>query len=348
MINFRILIYVFLFTSLFFFSAISFFNFIVDPNGLYLNKFYFLEDYLSNELNENKNIGLRTGSYNDRKFIEYYFYKLKNKPKIVVIGSSVSREISSEMLQSNILNLSVSGGSVDDLAAISMMSILDQQKPKKIIFGVDYKMFTNYSALPRFCALKEYFPAVKYNLNIDLQKKCFFTFRDFESLISSDLTIQSSGQILKFIYYHIYGLSKNINNRLPSLDLIQRDGSQIYGLHFDRSVLVTDLDQEILFKMNFIDFDKLNEFDALIKYLNKNHIQVDVYLAPVSPKLWDVDIMKNLALNENIIRRILSADSNVKIIGSFDPTFMKCTNSEFYDVGHAKLSCISRIVASEK
>jgi hypothetical protein len=348
MINFRKLIYIFLFTSLFFLSAISLLNFIIDPNGQYLNKFYFFEDYLSNELIANENIGLRTGSYNDRKFIEYYFSKLKNKPKIIIIGSSISREISSQMLQSNILNLSVSGGSVDDLALISMMSVLDQEKPKKIIFGVDYKMFTNYSDLPRFCALKKYFPAVKYSLNIDLQKKCFFTFSKFENLINSTLTIQSSGQILKFIYHRIFGLSKNINNRVPNLDLIQRDGSQIYGLHFDRSVFVTDLDKENLSKMNEINFDKLNEFNALIKYLNKNQIQVEVYLAPTAPKLWDEDITKNLVSNENIIRNILLACSNVKVIGSFDPNLMKCANSEFYDVGHAKFSCISRIVASEK
>ena len=338
-------IFLFATTSISFLSLVFFTNFIIDPNGQYLNEFYFQENYLADKLIKYRNIALRPGSYNDRKFIEQYAIKSKYNPKLIVLGSSISQEISSSFVGAKLLNLSVSGGSIEDIIVLSMLALNQNHlKISNVLIGVDYKMLVQDSEnIPRYCALKNNFPLVNKNLQINLDKDCVFQVKKMTKIFSVKLLKQSIGQLIKPLLFDTAGVEHNIDiKRLDNLDIVQNDGSLVFDLTHHDNLSIDDLNRSYISNDHVIDKSKLENLSILINYLNNEKITTTIYLAPISPSLWALDSKHYLSQNEKIIKNKLSTIPNTKITGSFNPGSLNCLLEEFHDNTHAKLDCIRK------
>lgn len=323
-------------------------NFILDPNGQYLNKFYFYESYLADQLIKYKNIALSPGSYNDRKFIEFYTVKSKYKPNLIIVGSSVSQEISSEFLSTRLLNLSLAGSTIEDIIAISTLVLNENNyKINNIIIGIDYKMLTQDSEIiSKYCSLKNIFPDVDKNLKINLGRDCDFQVNKITGIFSISLLKQSVGQIIKYLYHNTVGIPHDISaERLKKYYIINKDGSAVFDLVHHDNLAVNNFDRNYISSSHFISEFKLEQLRILINYLSSKEITTTVYLAPISPSLWSKRSNNYLLLNEKKIIAKLSKTPNTKIFGSFNPEAVNCSPKEFHDTGHAKLDCIKKALS---
>ena len=93
---------------------------------------------------------------NDRLFIKYRIIYETLEPEIIVVGSSRMFQISNQIIQEKVLNVSVGGSSIEDQITITEMA-LEKFKPKKILLGADPWLFNKYNFRREWKSLsKEY------------------------------------------------------------------------------------------------------------------------------------------------------------------------------------------------
>lgn len=86
----------------------------------------------------------------------------------------------------------------------------------------------------------------------------------------------------------------------------------------------------------------LTTFIKLIKYLKGKNVEIEFYLCPLAPALWDrlqsaqegnqyyiLDELENFALD-------LADDYDIKVTGSYNPYNIGITNSDFWDARHVR------------
>ena len=322
-------------------------NYFVDAARLFDNEY---EKTMAKIISSGQN-ATNIQNYNERLFQKELISDSGWQPNLVIIGSSRTMLITSELVgDSTMSNNSVSGASLRDLIAVYQIYKDSSKLPKKIIVGIDPWLFNESRKDERWRSIEEYYHK-------------FITKRDYQGIEDSNYDELFS---LSYFQNSLKALPKTLlgqNQVQPSKKKYNyaatklTDGSLAYGEKF-RSASQKEIDnsednflaQEIygLKDFKFISERRWKIFNQLILDMEKNNIEIEFFLAPYSPKTFR-KIRKDYPLVLEVEEKIrqFSEVNRIKIYGSYDPKNYDLDKTFFYDGMHAKESAIETIIEED-
>ena len=304
------------------------------------------EHRLAQQLSENEFIYFE--NMDDRKFIEGRLSFPLNDVNHIVVGSSRVMQINSEMIGEPILNLAVSGASIEDDIAISLEAVA-KLNAKNIYIAADPWLLNindNQVSYKSINNLYEYwFERAKKNLPL----KQFMPSLDKAAVHSrnNNSFVNLRDKLYKFKN------SMPTNKSKENIAKKAHDGSHIYDKKTGTQNLNLSDDFPYLLKYQMEDFEYDNIAEEklllLINYLKQNNVKVILILAPYHPELYELMKLDKpiFVAIENKFREFAS-NHNIKIVGSYDASKIGSKADEFYDGMHPKAKCMNRIFQNLK
>lgn len=292
----------------------------------------------------NKNAVYAT-KMDERKFIKNRIIYENLKPKILVIGSSRITQISNDNFNKQILNLGVSGASVEDHIAITLMA-LEKFNVDTILLGVDPWLFNDFANQIRWKSISEEY---KNSLKSIQQKSKNFKVIENKNYRENYFFYE---QFLEKLYnfLNIRKLDLEIKaNQIDNLtkDVILRDGKRVVANKKIEGKIKANLIEYSMYQYKFSD-EYYEIYKSFIKHLTDVHNKEVVLVLPpyylpsykllIQAKPFYIDLEKKF--------KKLSKETNIKIIGSYDASSVSCDDDEFYDDMHPKDSCMKKITNS--
>ena len=292
----------------------------------------------------NKNAVYAT-KMDERKFIKNRIIYENLKPKILVIGSSRIMQISNDNFNKQILNLGVSGASVEDHIAITLMA-LEKFNVDTILLGADPWLFNEFANQIRWKSISEEY---KNSLKSIQQKSKNFKVIENKHYRENYYFYE---QFLEKLYnfLNIRKLDLEIKaNQIDNLtkDVILRDGKRVVANKKIEGKIKANLIEYSMYQYKFSD-EYYEIYKSFIEHLTDVHNKEVVLVLPpyylpsykllIQAKPFYIDLEKKF--------KKLSKETNIKIIGSYDASSVSCDDDEFYDDMHPKDSCMKKITNS--
>lgn len=292
-------------------------------------------------------------NYDERLFQKEIIFTGKMKSDIVVLGSSRAMQINSPMFPNqSFYNNSVSGAALQDLIAIYQIYKENRNLPTKIIIGIDpWNFKADEQGAGRWQSIAEYY----YNFN-DAEAKNNEVRSKYQELYSLSYFQSSIKLIPKKLFFGSNPEPSNKQNNSLNTKLI--DGSLVYNEAF-RNASKTEIESKIkkyisgemyqIENMKKIDTNKFKEFEKLIPDMKKNNVEVEFFLAPYAPVVYDVLQKKyDIVLTVEQAVRNFAALQQIKVYGSYNPSSFGFDNTYFYDGMHCKENAIQKILEQSK
>ncbi len=286
--------------------------------------------------------GIYSVKMDERKFVKNRIIFETLNPDILIVGSSRVMSIPKVGQNSNVLNLSVSGASIEDQIAITEMA-LDKFKPQKIILGADPWLFNKKNNQVRWKSIfNEYQLALK---NIKSMKFSSFKLKDnilikdynnFEKILDNSYNFLNTRKL----YFNFD------NNKIKNLkrNVILRNGKILYG---SKEIEKNIKPKLINYSMDEYEFSS-NKYEIYKKFINYVKIvhkkDVILLLTPYhlpSYELTIKEIPDYLEVEKKFKK--LGKDTRIQIIGSYNPLNINCQENEFFDHMHPKETCMIKI-----
>ncbi len=291
-------------------------------------------------------------NYDERLFQKEIILKKSIHPDLVIIGSSRTMLINSNMFPNyKVFNNSVSGASLQDIIGIYQLYKENHKFPKKIIIGIDPWLFKDDKNIDneRWQSIEEYYNSFH---GIKIKKKpSFYKYKELYSISY----FQSSYKLIPKIFLSEYDPTPS-KKKYNHLDTKLIDGSLVYNEVY-RNASELEIENKMkkyvigevyhIENMNEISKLKYEEFEKLIFDLKSNNVEVEFFLAPYAPLVYDV-LQKKYKIVLKIEKKIhdFAKLQNIKLYGSFNPYTHGLDKSFFYDGMHCKESAILKILKS--
>jgi peptidoglycan/LPS O-acetylase OafA/YrhL len=301
------------------------------------------ESKLAEELSNNQ--AVYAHKVDERVFVKYRVQFENMSPETIVVGSSRIMQIGDHNFKGPVLNLGVSGASVEDIVAISDIAV-QKFDPSTVLIGMDPWLFNSHSGQDRWKSLYGEFQSAMQTIYSTPSHSTQFGH-------ALALTEQSRNYFAEIGFY-IYN-SVNLSSSIADIegseprDRIRRDGSRIYNSTYAQKsqLKIAEAFEKLLdYGMTPYEFslDDQSHFEAFLNHHRKNR-RIVLVLSPYHPDLFAV-MTKNKQIFVEIEKqfRSLAARSRVTLIGSFDPKLVGCAKVEFYDGMHPKDDCMKRLV----
>ncbi len=290
----------------------------------------------------NKNAVYAT-KMDERKFIKNRIIYENLKPKILVIGSSRIMQISNDNFNKQILNLGVSGASVEDHIAITLMA-LEKFNVDTILLGADPWLFNDFANQIRWKSIsEEYKNSLK---SIQQNSKNFKVIENKHYRENYFFYEQFIEKLYNFL--NIRKLDLEIKaNQIDNLtkEVILRDGKRVVTSKEIEGKIKANVIEYSMYKYKFSD-EYYEIYKSFIKHLTDVHNKEVVLVLPpyylpsyklsIQAKPFYIDLERKF--------KELSKETNIKIIGSYDASLVSCDDDEFYDDMHPKDSCMKKIL----
>jgi len=295
---------------------------------------------LARELSQNKFVYFE--NMDERKFVEGRLMYELNNVNHVIVGSSRIMQINSEIIGEPILNLSVSGATIEDDVAFLLESVA-KLSPTHVYIAADPWLLNKYDYEDRYKSINELYKywleRISGNLSLtpyldefsDMQNRNFFS-NSVSHLRNNvryqNLSIPKDGEyeaVAKKAYdgYHIYN-EAYVNNgdfksKFPGL------------LNYAMKDFAYDVEAEKI-------------LDSLIAYLISNGLNVTLVLPPYHPEVYELmKSQKPIFIEIEKKFRSIARDKDIAIIGSYNSSRIGCLVDEFYDGMHPKHECMSKV-----
>ena len=335
-------------------------NYLVDPAKIYRTSknlmpynLLFLDELVKSEY------GLiwENNTWNERD-IKQLLAQNSSARDCAIIGSSRVMQIGSKQkiksLQKHcksIINLGVSGASLEDYLALSWELLNNPNSPSKIFFGVD-PWALNYNRDFRW---------ERYRDSYNKMKNALYK-RDI--LIHSDNSYERVFNLINLEYFvlsinSLFDLmEKNYINKIKEFDhdtgadnrVILPDGSYVYSRtemsNFSNTKIPIGGSGYKLNK-NGLQYSEnaIKLFSDLVSSLIESNKKVFLLLTPYHDNvvLGDDNFMKiTLTSTEKRIRHIGEL-LKIDVMGSYSAQYIGCSDDEFFDEMHPKSLCLSKI-----
>ena len=265
--------------------------------------------------------------------------------KTLVVGSSRVMQVGSLTLNVPVLNLSVSGASIEDHIAFSAEAIA-QYKPNRIIIGLDPWLLNQNDDQERWRSINSLYVYWQANIRKD------------NELGGNDVSYFFKNKYVSkpdSVFYRAYkkinivGRQTPMNGDAEAIDKKHYDGSHIYNRAYaNRTDEAITADFDILrdYSMNEYELDLVAEKKLLelVSWAQMNGVKVIFVLPPYHPNLYSmIADEKQVILDIEKRFRDLARKYGVELVGSYDPRRVGCSKSEFYDGMHPKLSCMTKV-----
>jgi hypothetical protein len=344
-------------------------NFFVDPANIYRERHVTPQSYADALIRSEHGLYFREGTVDERLLAKALASK-SFRADCVVIGSSHVTQISSERkskifqnICGSILNLGVSGGSIEDHFILSYLALQHRQKgrPSKVIFGVDPWTLA-FGKDRRWLTNRDDYLAAEVEIQgtpegsdgsstdggIDEASKM-----KLANLINLEYTIRS----IKTIIRDFRSGAPTIEFA-PELDTATggdfpirlRDNSHVYSakyiaksigarIPFGGTIYATDgeLNQN----------NAINAYRDMLLWIESKGVEPILLMTPYHENVLKAPSSINaIALNatEPIVLN-LAERVGIKVIGSYDPKMFGCLSSEFFDFMHPTSKCLDKLRA---
>ena len=268
--------------------------------------------------------------------------------KTVVVGSSRVMQVDSLMLNEPVLNLSVSGASIEDHIAFSAEAIA-QYKPNRIIIGLDPWLLNQHDGQDRWKSINSLYAYWQANI-----RKNNELLDNDASYFSKNMYVSKADSVWYRAYKKINMLDRPtpINGDAEASDKKRYDGSHIYNRAYaTRTGEAIAAEFGILrdYSIEKYEFDLVAEKKMLelVTWIQKNGVKVIFVLPPYHPDLYSLLAdEKQVILNIEDRFRNLARKYGVELVGSYDPRRVGCSKSEFYDGMHPTSACMAKVLSN--
>lgn len=302
------------------------------------------------------------GNYNERIFQKIYVDVNQTNMQTIIIGSSRSMQIGSEIIyDERFFNHSVSGATLEDyLAIINMYD--SKELPNRVIIGVDPWIFNVNNSQERWQSINSDYSEISSKLNLNNNSFNYLNF-NFTNLFS--------------INYFQNSLDKLVNDYDNSSDKVEFipttkedsfnsikyvDGSLKYPkdiLEITEQQLDEYINQYIsgdIYSMK--RYESMNQyymsaFEVLLDYLSSNNVEIVIFLPPYELRVYEFmasnDEYKIIIDIENYLIE-LAQSKEIRLIGSYNPYKIITDNNfenKFYDAMHPTREYVIEIFSSE-
>jgi hypothetical protein len=274
--------------------------------------------------------------------------------RCAVIGSSHIMQISSDRKERSLpkncpslINLGVSGASLEDYLALSEAILRNEKPPKVIVFGIDPWSF-NFNRDSRWVRYKQNFFNIKSKLegeyHDDNSSSTLALMRNLinrEYLLRSVQLIRSERRPIKNVqeFDHQVGLDDPV--LLP-------DGSLIYSGKYMRNAFASKISGIHGFGIRgprWVTEKAAELFIRLVNHLQQQKFKIIFVLVPYHPAVWNIaehSAVTAINVVESKVHEIARLTGS-QVIGSYNPSNIGCTADEFFDEAHGKPICLTKL-----
>ena len=276
----------------------------------------------------------------ERQFIKNRIIFENNDIEALIVGSSRLMQVSNKIYKRKLLNLSVSGASLEDQITITEMA-LEKFDPEKIILGADPWLFNKFNGQNRWKSISdEYYQTLK---NID-------DFEKSKKLLDLNFELENKNPFVNLInqIYENINLRNlklvplNENNQIKQI--IRNDGSRIYSKKDISHKVISQVINYSMEKYHFSD-EKFKLYEKFINYLSLRYKkEIILVLSPYHSESYKLTL-KKIPYYQDVEKKFirLAKDKSIKLIGSYSMEKTECEDDEFYNGDHPKSSCMTKI-----
>ena len=341
--------------------TISTLNVVVDPAGIYHEGRINPDGFAAALMKSPQGLWLPDDSM-DERLLAKALSKYAGSKDCIVIGSSHVMQISSarkhksltECCQS-ILNLGVSGASIEDHITLAYLALQAPSKPKRIIFGVDPWLFS-YGKDLRWQAYSEEYSLARVEVfgaspSLAESESAGPGWAKVTNLLNIAYTIRSIETLQRDIEKGIPKITE-----APAIDatiggeqgIILPDASHVYSRKYiqdSKNGIVPIGGGSYKTEGRLNDQDAIDDYIVLLKWVKSQGVEPVLVLTPYHENVWKAEKSHDKAAlmkTEPIVRTVAST-LKLRVIGSYDPKICGCLPGEFYDAMHPKAECLSRL-----
>lgn len=280
----------------------------------------------------------------ERLTVKYRLALETSTPDAIVLGSSRVMLVGQRTYPRRILNLAVSGASLEDLIAIAYLAI-PRVNPRAVLLGADPWLFNADAGQGRWITLREEVRAASAALTAP------------QSEDSSDLQGFSRTPLLPTgVGARVY---RAINrHRVRALDdapemraKVRRDGSRVYSLSaLQRTPAEVEAMAPSAVKYSMAPFTYSDSaralFERLVERLALSR-KVTLVLTPYHPAAY-----RRMSGPDGVLTGIeegflaIARRRGVAVVGSYDPSRVGCTADEFIDGMHPTDNCMKKVLVT--
>lgn len=329
-------------------------NFFVDPSRIYHKTKSDGDDspftFVSRLVTSKYGVYFPDNKWNERD-IKLALARQAESVDCAVIGSSRVMQISSlregfplDDMCNSIINLGVSGGTLEDYLALSYELIMNEKSPAVIIFGVD-PWSLDFNRDIRWRRYEDNYNAMNRILSKEVDNANNFYYEQMTNLINPDYFLRSLGELgrekINIVESPRFDYEKGLD-----FPVLLPDGSLVYSKHFLEKIQFSEKEMSSKYKIK--NGTQVTEyafvvFGELIKELQKRGKRVVVMLIPYHPAVYKDELMRD-AFNE-VSQRLnqLAVEEGIPVRGSYNPADLVCAANEFFDDMHPKDSCLGKL-----
>ena len=272
-----------------------------------------------------------------------------------VIGSSRVMQISSvrkeRSLSDNcpsLINLGVSGASLEDFLALSETILRNEKPPKVIVFGIDLSNF-NFNRDSKWIRHKQNFFNIKSKLEGEYpDDNSSSTLALVRNLINLEYFLRS----LQLILSERTQTNKNVQEFDHKVGLedpvMLPDGSLILSYEsLALKIRSVKLDSDVfgIRGSQWVNEKAVELFIRLVNHLQQQKFKIILILTPYHPAAWNIaeqSGITEITVVESKVHEIARL-TGVQVIGSYNPIHIGCTADDFFNGGHPKAKCVTKI-----
>lgn len=280
----------------------------------------------------------------ERKFIKFRIHFENVNKNIVVVGSSRVMQIGEHNYPDKIINLSVSGSSIEDDIAIADMAS-KKFNPSTIFIGVDPWLFNSKSGQERWRALNDEYVAAVSSLDAGR-----ISISNSPESNKHPIFVTVGSKFYNFINHQNYDA---INDIPETRDKIRSDGSRVYNTAYankTKNEIAAGFADLLSYAMTDYNYSKEHEelFGRFVDAYSKR-FNVVLILTPYHPDLFELmKVNRPIYLQIESYFRNFSKIHGVKIIGSYNPKSVGCDSTDFYDGMHPNDVCMGKVLKELK
>ena len=273
-----------------------------------------------------------------------------------VIGSSRVMQISSSRKERSLsdicpslINLGVSGASLEDFLALSETILRNEKPPKVIVFGIDLSNF-NFNRDSRWISHKQKFFNIKSKLEGEYpEDNSFSTLALIRNLINREYLLRSikllrSGKTRPFKNAQKFDHQVGLDN-----PVLLPDGSLIYSDRYDNrasEMIGIPLGDVIKIRgSRWVNEKAVELFIRLVNHLQQKKFKIIFVLVPYHPAVWDITEQSAVTAMKVVESKVheIARSTGVQVVGSYNPSNIGCTADEFFDAVHGKTMCLTKL-----
>lgn len=286
----------------------------------------------------------------ERILQKYYIEGLSRRKEVVVLGSSRSMQIGSEIFGDSFFNSSVPGSSIEDFYGLYEIYHRKDILPAKIILCADPWLLNPKNRQTRWKSIRgEAASALGRAGARPVGLEGFPLDRCYELITPS--YFQASVESL----FRKRGAAE-ASGEMPDQYVKRRDGRWIYPERIQRAT-PEEVQAETLeyIRQNPVyslgDFDRISpalaeRFDRFVELVLREGVEVTLFLPPYHPLVYDAlvrsDRYRVIVDVENHFRSV-AARKSLRLIGSYDPGQAGMTEADFYDGMHPKPEAVQKL-----